>query len=103
MRVSNLVPDSRGRHALLALFDEKKQKGVVDASHVPQPTLSQIASRIRLPGREAAGKLAKLGIEYGWWDEPPTKAQLKRAAERKAEEEHPPDSESRAKPSEKAS
>lgn len=82
--MSKLVPDSRGRHALLSLLDEKSQKDVADASGVAQPALSLIASRQRKPGREAAGKLATLGIEYGWWDVPPTEEQLEQEARRKA-------------------
>lgn len=102
MRVSKLVPDSRGRHALLALLDDKSQKDVADASGVAQPALSLIASRQRKPGREAAGKLATLGIEYGWWDVPPLDDQLAEDARRKAADA-PPDSGSLAKPSEQAS
>jgi hypothetical protein len=82
--VSKLVPDSRGRHALLAVLDEKSQKDIADETKVGQPTLSLIAARKRRPGREATGKLVAIGIEYAWWGEPPTDEQLAREAERAA-------------------
>jgi hypothetical protein len=85
--VSKLVPDSRGRHALLALLDQKSQKDLAKESGVAQSALSLIASRQRRPGREAAGKLVVIGIEFAWWGKPPTADQLKRDAVRQAAKE----------------
>ena len=75
--VPNLVTDSRGRHALLALLDSKNQKQLEELTEVSQPALSLIAKRRRKPGRDLATRLQhKAGIEFEWWDAPPTKAQL---------------------------
>ncbi len=85
--MTKLVDDSRGRHALLALLDEKSQKDLEGESGVKHPTLSLIVIRERRPGRKTAGKLTKIGIEFAWWDLPPLASQLKRDATRKAEKE----------------
>lgn len=81
---SKAVPDTRARHALLALLDEQKQSEIEEKTGVAQPAISLIASQKRIPGRETIAKLAKVGIEFGWWMAPPTAAQLKRDEARKA-------------------
>ena len=85
--MSKLVDDSRGRHALLAVLDEKTQGEVEEETKVPQGSLSLISTQKRMPGLEVAGRLTKIGIEYAWWAQPPTREQLKRDAERQAAKE----------------
>lgn len=68
--MSDLVPETRALKALLALIGRTSQKEVAAKAKVKQPTLSQIANRRRLPGREVALALEKVGIKSAWWAEP---------------------------------
>lgn len=65
------VPETRARQVLLKKIEKLGQSGVKAASGVAQPTISQLATRSRLPGRRVATALEKVGIKAKWWDEPP--------------------------------
>lgn len=73
-----MVPDSRGRHELLAILDglDNGQTEFEEMYGAPQPQISLIVRQKGRPGLALSLKFKKAGIDPAAWHEPPTKAQL---------------------------
>lgn len=68
------VPKTRGWQLLCALLETMDQEQLQKRTGVPQPTISQLKQRRRMPGRVSMQRLEAAGIPMPSWGQPPIRA-----------------------------